>query len=215
MERRLLHIFLFCSLLVSVYAGGASARDRVETGRADQKPALRFTYGLEWGCLTTLNIAYHRNYDSVEGFRINAKNVEWMFKGNGQVLAHVGCDIGRRFNLPLYSGYAGMLGSRVIPVSLRGTCLVGKNPELPGWLVFLDGGCHFATDDDRVGVCGKMGTGYRLPLSGRISLDFLAGLRLSYAKLSFSDDYGQVSADRIRRNNNFATSIEIGISLAF
>lgn len=217
MGRRFLHIFLTACLLLLLCQSWAEAssrgKDREESLR--ERQTVRFTYGVEWGYLTTFNVAYHRNYDSVEGFRINSRSFEWMFRGNGEVLAHIGCDIGRRFNLSVYSGYSGLITARFIPLSLRGTCLVGKNPDLPGWLVFLDAGCNFGTDDDEIGVCWKLGTGYRLPLSRRIRLDLLAGLRVAYADVQFSDEHGPVPADRIRRNNNFATAIELGISLAF
>lgn len=195
-------------------ASRSSAADG-KTRKRMEKPLVRFTYGVEWGFLTTFNVAYHRNFDSVSGFREDTRSLEWMFRGNGEALAHLGLDIGRRFNLSVYTGYSGLISARLIPLSLRGTCLVSRNPELPGWLVFLDAGCNFGTDDDEIGVCGKIGTGYRLPLSKRIKLDFLLAFRMSYADVQFSDEYGPVPPERIRRNNNFASSIEIGISLAF
>ena len=141
--------------------------------------AVRFTYGVEWGFLTTFNVAYHRNFDSVSGFRENTRSIEWMFRGNGEALAHFGLDLGKRFNLSLYSGYSGLMDARVIPLSLRGTCFVSRNTELPGWLVFLDSGCNFGTENDEIGICGMIGTGYRLPLSKRTRLDFLLAFRIS------------------------------------
>ena len=177
--------------------------------------AVRFTYGVEWGFLTTFNVAYHRNFDSVSGFRENTRSMEWMFRGNGEALAHFGLDLGKRFNLSLYSGYSGLMDARIIPLSLRGTCFVSRNTELPGWLVFLESGCNFGTENDEIGICGKIGTGYRLPLSKRTRLDFLLAFRISYADVRFSDEYGPVPPERIRRNDNFASSIAIGISLAF
>lgn len=213
---------------VDAFCGSAEVASRVseadaprssaadgKTRKRMEKPLVRFTYGVEWGFLTTFNVAYHRNFDSVSGYREDTRSLEWMFRGNGEALAHLGLDIGRRFNLSVYTGYSGLISARLIPLSLRGTCLVSRNPELPGWLVFLDAGCNFGTDDDEIGVCGKIGTGYRLPLSKRIKLDFLLAFRMSYADVQFSDEYGPVPPERIRRNNNFASSIEIGISLAF
>ncbi|MGN0189146.1 MAG: hypothetical protein ACI395_06485 [Candidatus Cryptobacteroides sp.] len=212
MGRRLVHIFLAFLLLTRFSALEAEAFCPELT---TAHKTVRFTYGVEWDFLTTFNVAYHRNFDSVSGFREDTKSIEWMFRGNGEVLAHIGMDLGRRFNLSLYAGYGGMLGTRIVPVSLRGTCLVGKEPERPGWLVFLDGGCNFGQENTRLGITGKAGTGYRIPLSRRVRLDFLLALRMSYAYVQFSDEYGPVPVERIRRNNNFATSLEIGISLDF
>lgn len=219
--RKKFEIWLFFMALLlgaaPAFAGTAgptyapAAREKVSRGIP-----VRLTYGIEWAYVTIFNVTYHRNFVSVDGFRENIRNAEWLFYGNGRVDVHLGCNIGNNFNLSVHTGYGGLFDSRQIPLTLRGTYLFGKNPEKPRWISFLAAGCSFDTDNGNKGILGKAGAGYRLPLSSRIMLDFIVGLNLSYSSnLPFSDEGGPVTSERIRRNNNFATSLDIGISLAF
>ena len=62
-------------------------------------------------------------------------------------------------------------------------------------------------------VIGKAGGGYRISLSRSVKLDMLLSYRCSYAEIPFSDQYGPVSDDRIRRNNNYLSAINLGIGI--
>ncbi|MBO8473729.1 MAG: hypothetical protein IAB91_00355 [Bacteroidetes bacterium] len=170
-----------------------------------------FTYGIEWEYVSTINSIYHHNFSAVDGYRMNDKGSKMMYAGNASVYAHAGVNIGRHGNVSLYAGYSGLYDNyAVIPVSLRYTWVFGRSDA--GWLCFIDGGCGFRPES-AMSVIGKAGGGYRISLSRSVKLDMLLSYRCSYAEIPFSDQYGPVSDDRIRRNNNYLSAINLGIGI--
>ena len=147
-----------------------------------------FTYGIEWEYVSTINSIYHHNFSAVDGYRVNDKGSKMMYAGNASVYAHAGVNIGRHGNVSLYAGYSGLYDN------------------------YADGGCGFRPGSE-MSVMGKAGGGYRISLSRSVKLDMLLSYRCSYAEIPFSDQYGPVSDDRIRRNNNYLSAINLGIGI--
>ncbi|MCD8206716.1 MAG: hypothetical protein LUD72_02130 [Bacteroidales bacterium] len=173
-----------------------------------------FTYGLEWGYSANVNHAYHYNYTSPIG-RIDIRENDMCFKNNAYVSAHFGLNCSRHFNLAIFGGYESIYrGQAVIPLSMRGTWLFGKNTMGSRWLAFLDGGWAFSTSDYKAGAIGKAGAGYRISLSRSVKLDFMLSYEFASTDVDVYDEAGdRVSPSRIRRNDNYFSSINFSIGL--
>ena len=50
--------------------------------------APRLTFGAEWGWIGTLGSAYHYNFYSPEGYRLNERGVSLKPTGNGEANVH-------------------------------------------------------------------------------------------------------------------------------
>ncbi len=172
------------------------------------------TYGLEWGYSANINHAYHYNYTSQIG-RIDIRENYMCFKNNAYVSAHFGLNCSRHLNLSVYGGYESIYrGQAVIPLSLRGTWLFGKNPMGSRWLAFLDGGWAFSTSDYRAGAIAKAGAGYRISLSRSVKLDFMLSYEFASTDVDIYDDSGNhVPTSRIRRNDNYFSAINLSIGI--
>ncbi len=172
------------------------------------------TYGLEWGYSANINHAYHYNYTSNIG-RMDIRENDMCFKNNGYVSAHVGMNCSRHLNFSIYGGYESILrGQAVCPLSLRGTWLFGKNPEESRWLAFLDGGWAFSTSEYKAGAIAKAGAGYRFSLSRSVKLDFMVSYQFASTDVDIYDDSGDiVPVSRIRRNDNYFSSINFSIGI--
>ena len=121
-----------------------------------------------------------------------------------------------RFNLSIYAGYGGLYGTKVFPVSLRGTYYITKDITHPHWLTYMDLGCGLENFKKMPGWTGKAGAGYRIPLSRSVKLDFLLSYQCAYADIPFSDADGEyLPAQNIRRNDNFLSSFLVGIGIMF
>ncbi len=173
-----------------------------------------FTYGLEWGYSANINHAYHYNYTSPIG-RIDIRENDMCFKNNAYVAAHVGLNCSRHLNLSIFGGYESIYRRQaVIPLSLRGTWLFGKSTMGSRWLAFLDGGWAFSTSDYKAGVIGKAGAGYRISLSRSVKLDFMLSYEFASTDVDIYDEAGdRVSPSRIRRNDNYFSSINFSIGI--
>ena len=90
-------------------------------GRGQSMDAPRFTYGIEWSYIGTFFNHFHHNYITSDGYRENELDSYFSYRNNAQILLNAGCNIGKRFNLSIYAGYGGLYGTKVFPVSLRGT----------------------------------------------------------------------------------------------
>ncbi len=174
-----------------------------------------FTFGLEWGYSANVNQAYHHNYTSAVG-RVDLKSNFMCLRSYGYIMAHGGINCGRHLNLSLYGGYEGIRdGQAVWPVSIRGTWLFGREPSAPSrWLAFLDGGWAISNSDYNAGAIGRAGAGYRLSLSRSVKLDLMLSYEFAYAETDIFDESGAaVLRDRIRRNDNYFSSINLSLGI--
>lgn len=185
-------------------------------GRGRSMDAPRFTYGIKWSYIGTFFNHFHHNYITSDGYRENEQDSYFSYRNNAQILLNAGCNIGKRFNLSIYAGYGGLYGTKVFPVSLRGTYYITKDITHPHWLTYMDLGCGLENFKKMPGWTGKAGAGYRIPLSRSVKLDFLLSYQCAYADIPFSDADGEyLPAQNIRRNDNFLSSFLVGIGIMF
>ncbi len=187
--------------------------DRSEdSGKRRDWPLL--TYGLEWGYSANVNHAFHHNYTSAGG-RVDERGDFMCFRSLGIILAHVGINCGRHLNLSVRGGYEGIYpGQAVWPVSIRGTWLFGRDPSERRWLAFLDGGWAVSSSDYDAGAIARAGAGYRISLSRSVKLDLMLSFEYTSASIDLYDDEGEpVEPLRIRRNDNYFSSINFSIGI--
>lgn len=198
------HILLLVLVFIYLISCPMDARNR-------RREVPLVTYGLEWSYISTFNNTYHRNYLSGDGYREDIFKVSWAYKTNAQVLANVGVNAGRKLNVSLYGGYSGVYEVKLFPLSLRCTYYITGDIAYPHWFAYLDGGYGFCTNESVRAKIGKLGCGYRIPLSRSVKLDFLLSYQGVWAHIPFTDNGVEISD--IRRNECFISSINLGIAI--
>ena len=177
----------------------------------------RLTWGLEWGYVGTFFSGMHLNYFSPDGWRADETLNEACFLSNGEVYAHIGWDLDRKWNLSIYAGYCGIQKlHHSIPVSLRATRYFQEDEKGDRWLIFMDAGSGISIKSHPQEIfTGKIGGGYSLRLSSGTYLNFIAALRGTYTHADIEYTGEMIPYDRINRNNAYGCSISLGISLSF
>lgn len=138
-------------------------------------------YGVEWGYSASFFEAYHYNYTSPSGARIDSRDNHLSYKSNGHIYGFVGARFARRFATDVLVGWAGIYeGRRVVPVTLRASCF-WSGYDRDGWKTFLEGGwCGARSFAGKPVFIGKLGCGYRLMLDRDFALDFSLSLQGAY-----------------------------------
>ena len=161
--------------------------------------AKRLTFGAEWGYICTFFGGYHNNFYSPDGWRVDENEFGGVFYNNVEVYLHIGYNFGEKWNLSLYTGYAGVQDRlHCIPFSIRGTRFFNADCKGDRWFSFID-----------------LGSGIGISLSERTKLDFLASLRATYSHTDIIFGNTEISHDRINRNNAYGCSVSLGVSLSF
>ncbi len=179
--------------------------------------AKRLTFGAEWGYICTFFGGYHNNFYSPDGWRVDENEFGGVFYNNVEVYIHIGYNFGEKWNLSLYTGYAGVQGKHhCIPFSIRGTRFFNADCKGDRWFSFIDLGSGISIKKRPQEILtGKVGGGYRISLSERTKLDFLASLRATYSHTDIIFGNTEISHDRINRNNAYGCSVSLGVSLSF
>lgn len=185
--------------------------------KAQTEPVPRFTFGAEWGYIATFYSGYHFNFFAPEGYRADPRHQEFTYISNGEAYLHAGYNLNEKYNLSLYLGFSA-IGEyhHSIPVSVRLTRYYKTNNLGDRWFGFIDlgSGVSIKKEPDMM-LSGKIGAGYRMSLSRRTSLDFIAGLRtvLTHPDIYY---YGTlIPQDKINRNNAYMSALSLSISLTF
>lgn len=179
----------------------------------------RIVYGFEWGASARLLEHHHYNFICNEGYRIDQRGASFDPCMNGFLLAHLGVDLGRSFNLSAVGGYAGMSEDHsCIPLGLR--CMYApRGIHSDGILFSMDGevGVPLCSDIQGFDHIASLSAGYRLALSRFISLDFKGGIRSSYCHkvLTDPDTSETIKGRDVRRNDAFSHALYLSVALEF
>lgn len=179
---------------------------------AESPQKRTFNFAIEADYIANIRVYSHLNYITDEGYRVNEEDNSPKYNTNAQVLAGAGVNIGRHFNLSLYSGYQGINRKQaLIPVLLRPSVLLGQPGDKGRWLVFIDGGPGFRASShaDRVAVISHAGFGYRIATTKRTSLDILGSIHSTVWHPWFFDD----TVKEVRRNNEVLSGINLGVAV--
>ncbi|MCQ2157232.1 MAG: hypothetical protein MJY53_02440 [Bacteroidales bacterium] len=175
-------------------------------------------FGVEWGYSISFFNYRHFNYLDGEGSRVNEQGVIWHAHSNGNVLASVGLAFSSKCALSLCTGYMGIEdNNRIIPALIRFT-FVPRGMEESGFVLTFDGGAgmNVLYNDKFPLTCG-IGTGYRINISGRYSLDLKFNVRASYDQPNIYDPtiYGFVPKQNISLDQAFYGSAGISAAINF
>ena len=90
--------------------------------KAQDMKAPAFKFGVEWGGYTLLWYAYHFNYTTDIGSRVDQQNSKFKPAFNGSVMGYAGINASDWLSVALYGGFAGCdKGLRMIPALVRTT----------------------------------------------------------------------------------------------
>ena len=197
-------IILFILLTVSVSAKVSSKESR-------------FTYGIEWSYIGVFYSGYHYNFFAPEGYRVDPRKYGFMYDTNGEALLQAGYQLNEKWNISLYTGLSAFEDQHcTVPISIRLSRYYRPNNREGQWLGFLDLGSGFSIKVKPQEIyTGKVGGGYRMHLSRRTKLDFIASLRISYTHAAIYFDGKQIPVEMINRNNAYDSAITLGMALTF
>lgn len=178
-----------------------------------EEHSKKLTFGTEWGYVHTFYSGYHNNFFSQDGWRVDERDHGLCSYSNAEVYLHIGYNLSDKWNLSAYAGYTNITTiNHCIPVSLRATRFFKENAKKDRWLTFIDLGSGITVRKHPQEILtGKLGAGYRISLSEGTKMDIIASFRMNYAH---TDIIG-ISFEKINRNNYYASSASISISLTF
>lgn len=206
MRNRLIIVILLSLISFGAYAG-------TRNGQSFRK----FTFGAEWGFISSFHSGIHHNFFSEEGYRVDINQQSIGYESNGDVYLHCGYNINQEWNLSIYAGFAGVANiGNSIPLSLRMTRLFKEDKRGDRWLCYLDAGSGVCLKQNpQMIAAGKIGGGYRMALSRTTKMDFLLGYRMTLSHPDIVFDGYTVPFEMINRNNAYVSAIALSISLTF
>ncbi|MDO5442660.1 MAG: hypothetical protein Q4G10_03220 [Bacteroidia bacterium] len=147
---------------------------------------LHLKYGVEWGYDASFLDKYHSIYfDPEVGYRIDAEGTKLYLYSNGYVNARVGVELFKHYSATLLAGYCGVKQDRrIFTYTFRASYFIDSY-DVSGYFAFLEGGggYHYSSDPEIKSEydikVGKIGGGYRLKMSKKSSLDFMASVQLT------------------------------------
>ena len=177
----------------------------------------RMHLGAEWGLSANLVDYHHFNYlDSSIGFRIDDSGWRGHYTQLGFVRLTLGCDVSRFVSICVSGSYEGISrGRRIMPVSLRaGLFPSGVHEE--GIFFFSEAGTGMRRNERGVRLY-QLGSGYRIVLDARRSLDFKLGAQVSHDRPRVWDPVEEeyIPERNILRNNAWYYALNMAVALEF
>jgi len=175
----------------------------------------RISYGLEWGYSATFLKTSQHNYICNEGYRIIENPVTWRYFSNGSVLANLGVSLTDNFNMSVYSGLLGVYSKRwMVPIELRMRwCPSGLYSD--GLIFHAGAAANFPTSSlYETGFRAIAGIGYRLAVSGSISVDLLLSYNFTLDSETIIDPDTRTPVHRTMIENNATEYQALNLSLA-
>lgn len=197
------------AILMTIFLSSASAQQKEDFPR--------ITFGAEWSFVASVFSAYHYNYFSPDGYRMDPRGRSSGFVGNGEGLLHVGYNITENWNLALYAGFTGISDiHNAIPISFRATHLFTPASNGDRWFVFTDAGTGLGIKKHVQEIASlKLGTGYRVSLSRDTKLDFHLAMRCIYTHPEIYFEHETIAQRWINRNDAIVVSASLGMAVTF
>jgi len=196
---------------ISYRFDGRSVTPEEERAAPVRKQKL-FTFGIEAEYIANFHVYSHFNYVTEEGFRVNTEDTKFRYNTNAQILAGVGLNLSKHFNLSLYSGYQGItMKQALIPLLLRPRIIFGQPGDNGRWMVFADCGPGFKASSkvNRVALISHLGSGYRFAVTEKTSLDILYSIHSTFWH---PWPFDETIVD-VRRNNEVLLGVNLGIAV--
>lgn len=180
--------------------------------------AAHLKYGVEWGYSATFFEYHHENYlDPEFGYRIDDEYTKYYLYSNASVFAKLGIELGKHYSATILAGYIGIKQDRrAFPLTLRATYFPVSSSS-DGWMIFGEGGLLFHPDSNPLSNIAKLGSGYRMKLSRKSSLDFLMSVQMAgdHPNIYNMDAGGNVPSEYVRRSDGYYGSVNFSLSLNF
>ena len=177
----------------------------------------RFTMGVEWSYVATIQHGWHNNFYTQDGYRINDSDNEFIYHSNAEAYLNFGYNLNENWNIAMYLGIEGIYNlHKAIPISVRGTYFFGNEHMSDRWFTYIDLGSGIGLKEPLQEILtGKAGGGYRISLSPSTKLDFIASLRMTYTHpyIIYDDEF--ITMDKVNRNNSFISALSFGMALTF
>lgn len=175
----------------------------------------RFTFGTEWGYVSSFHCGMHHNFFSDVGYRVDIRSQDFGYLSNADAYLHFGYNLDENWNLSLYAGIAGVYDiHKIIPLSIRTTRYFRPSAKDDRWFAFLDAGSGISTSSHpQATLNGKLGAGYRISLSRAAKLDFSLAFRMTLTHPEIEYDGYLVDFSKINRNNAYVSAIAISMTL--
>ena len=177
-----------------------------------------FTYTVEWGASGNwFNYNVSTYITDVQSL-VNIRNINPFFHLNGELMAGVGLNVGKRLNLSLLTGYCGIQkGVRFYPAELRASVFLQPGRS-KGAFFFLGGGGGICEERrQKTAFFGRGGYGYRFDIGSGAALDFRAALQGAYSHPDVTDKYtGKiVQQSNLRRSKSISINTIFSVALVF
>ena len=178
----------------------------------------RFVYGVEWGISGNLfNYNVTTFITDVQSL-VQIRSIDPFFHVNGEILADAGVNIGKRFNLSLAAGYAGIQKNmRFFPAELRGQVFLRPWQTEGSYFQIGGGGGLAENKQHRSAFFGRIGYGYRIYLGNGVSIDLKTAVMLAYSHPDAYDKYtGKVVPQvNLRQSDSMSLNTLLCIALIF
>lgn len=196
----------------------ASAQNGSHDFLKDWMNNVHFKYGVEWGYDATFMDKFHSVYfDPDVGYRIDAEGTKLMLYSNGYASARIGVEFLKHYSMTFLAGYCGVKqGRRIFPFTLRATYFIDSY-DISGFMAFCEGGrgVHYGSDVNI--ILAKFGAGYRLKMSKRSSLDFMASVQLTkdHPGIYNPEIPGYIPDFYVRRSDDLFGSFNLSCAISF
>lgn len=177
----------------------------------------RLTWGAEWGYNAAFYTAWHYNFFSTEGYRVDEKDSSLKYRNNAEASLHVGYNLDRHWNVSLYAGYAGVgRYGKAVPLTVRMTRFLGDNPMNDRWFCFAEAGSGICIKKHPQEIfAGRIGGGRRLSLGRGTKLDFVAAAKIIYTHTPIKYERVRIPENMTNRNEAYVIAASLGLSLTF
>ena len=176
--------------------------------------------GVEWGCSERFFNAFHYNYISDEGYRVDEEGAAISTSFNGSVYAVATTPVSERISVGLAGGYTGVgMGERMFPLMARMN-YHRFDCYSDGLFHTIDAGIAFREPDNHVHkVAGviRVGSGYHCILGAECSVDIRLMIRTVFDSphLDNPETGGYIEERNIRRNNAAYCALELTLGVNF
>lgn len=183
-----------------------------------ERGVVHFYYGLQWGISGNSYNSDISTYITDVQSLVQLKTINPFFHINGEIMASVGIDIGRRFNLEVAAGYAGIRKNlRFFPIEINGKYFTRKG-QGSGSYFQIGGGWGLCENPNHRYACySRGGYGYRIDVGNGLAMDIKALMQVSYSHPDVYDKYtGEiVPFSNLRQSDSISLNTLVCLALIF
>lgn len=209
--KKTLLITFFLLLAASMFAW-QEGEEKAE----EKRPLLIYT--VEWGASGNwFNYNVSTYITDVQSL-VNIRNINPFFHLNGELMAGLGLNIGKRLNFSLLAGYCGIQkGVRFYPAEFRASIFLQPDHTCGSFFFLGGGGGICEKREQKSALFCRGGYGYRFYIGSGTAIDFRASLQGAYSHPDVLDKYtGEiVHLSNLRQSESISINTVFSIALVF